>query len=331
MQGSPSLVNGASLRCWWFSTFVGSNPTPCMPYRHTYKYPIGKVTKKILKLLIKEPKTSAEIQNEFSADKKAYVRFKLSELYKHGHLVRSPFKTFYGFIYSLPQHKDKIIEKLKEIVPPYVRQSIEILAQRKIFTLNELVEKTHGNFETLEYYLDNIFSKQLRWINYSYHKSFKIYWNAKFNKEELYPVFLRELSQTYSRIKSDSLKFEKEVKELLDTYFLNLPFRVVKSETGTPSKKYFDVAYKIYLFGENSQPIHLKIEIKSFVPGLIQVTQFYRKVREFCHASIIPVMIAPAFPSVVYQTFGDVLYLVPFEKLKEFIKGKFIGSVGNIS
>ena len=62
------------------------------------------------------------------------------------------------------------------------------------------------------------------------------------------------------------------------------------------------------------------MEIKSYIPTLNQVTYFWRKIREFKHGFIIPVIIAPAFSSVVYKSFGDILYLVKYNKLKEFVE-----------
>ena len=247
------------------------------------------------------------------------IRYKLSELYRYGHLARSQFKTAYGYIYALPKDKDKIIDKLQKVVPPYVRNAVQVLlSARKIFTLNSLVEQTNGDYETLEYYLDRVFSKQLNWIKWGYHKSFKIYWNAKFTKEELLDDFLKELSKTYERIKIEGDRFEKEVERFLDDYLLNLPIKVVKVSSGVKDRTYFfDVAYDIFLFDE-IKPIKLKVEIKSYLPSVMQVAYFYRKTREFTHGSVIPVIIAPAFPSAVYKTFGDIVYLVPYNKLKEF-------------
>ena len=226
-----------------------------------------------------------------------------------------------GYIYALPRDKDKVINKIKEMTPPYVRNALEIvMSRRKLFTLNSLVEMTSGNFESIEYYLDNVFARQLNWIKYGYHKSFKIYWNAKYSKEELLEDFEKEISEIHRRIKVEGSKFEEEVKELLDGYLLNLPVKVESYSKGTPSGKYFfDLAYNLYLF--NEFPIQLKIEIKNHIPNLNEVAFFWRKTRELRHGFIIPIMIAPAFPSVVYRSFGDILYLVKYDKLKEFVEG----------
>jgi len=308
---------------------VGSNPTS-RTYPRTTKEP---VLKDRLLAFLTGPKTSTEIQNAF--EKQGYlrgvVRTALSSLYRKGKLNRSPFKTLYGYIYALPEHKDKIIEKLQEVVPPYVKNAVQLLmTQRKIFVLNDLVELTSANdYETMEYYLDNVFARQLNWIKYSYHKSFKIYWNAKFKQEELYDDFLKELSKTYERIKVQGVNFEKEVRETLDAYLFSLPFKVEKESKGTPSGKYFfDASYKLFLFNQNL-PIHLKVEIKSFIPNLLVVAHFYRKIREYSHGTVIPIMIAPAFSSISYKTFGDILYLTPFNKLKEFINNIIGKTVSN--
>jgi hypothetical protein len=94
-----------------------------------------------------EPKSSKEVQDYFET--KGYdrnvIRTVLTRLYRQGKLSRSPFKLIQGYICSLPEHKEKIVEKLKEIIPPYVKNAVEIvLAQKKIFTLNYLVETTKG-------------------------------------------------------------------------------------------------------------------------------------------------------------------------------------------
>jgi RNA binding exosome subunit len=239
-------------------------------------------------------------------------------LYRQGKLSRSPFKLIQGYIYSLPEHKDKIVEKLKEIIPPYVKNAVEIvLTQKKIFTLNYLVETTKGTYETMEYYLDNVFCKQLNWLSYGYHGSYKIYWNSKYSRQELEKEFLKELSELHKEIKVKSKDFEKTVEKLLDSYLFSLPLKVEKDSTGTPSGKYFDLSYKIYFF---DIPVHLKVEVKSYIPNLYQVALFYKKIREFKYGTIIPVLVAPAFPSVVYQTFGDTIYLVPLRKLEEIVK-----------
>jgi hypothetical protein len=162
-----------------------------------------------------------------------------------------------------------------------------------------------------------VFSRQLNWIKNSYYKGFKIFWNSNFDKEGLLEDFVKRLSEVHRNIKVQGKEFEKEVERLLDRYLLNLPIKVEKDSTGTPSGKYFDLSYKLYLF---DQPIHLKVEIKSYIPNLYQVALFYKKVREFKYGSVVPVMIAPAFPSVVYQTFGDTVYLLPLRKLEEITK-----------
>jgi hypothetical protein len=237
-----------------------------------------------------------------------------------GRLIRVPLLLRSGYIYALPEHNERLIDKLKEVIPASVKNALNLLMnQRKIFVLNELVEETHGSYETMEYYLDRVFSKQLNWIKYSYHKSFKIYWNSKYAMEELLPDLEKEISEVHKRIKIMGENFEKEVEELLDDYLLNLPFKVEKTSAGTPSCKYFDLAYKLYLFGDIKQPIHLKVEIKNHIPNLNEVTYFWRKTREFRFGSVIPIMIAPAFPSVVYKSFGDILYLVKYDKMKEFV------------
>jgi hypothetical protein len=144
--------------------------------------------------LTKGPLTSSEIQRHFEPRLRAKLRAKLSRLYKYNHLTRSPFKTSQGYIYSLPEHKDKIVKKLEEVVPCYVRNSLQLLlTQKKMFTLNELVELTNGNFETLEYYLTEVFSKQLNWIKNSYYKGFKVFWSSSFEKEELVEDFVKGL------------------------------------------------------------------------------------------------------------------------------------------
>ena len=283
-----------------------------------FKYRTSPITDRIVQLLKEGPLTSSEVQKQFEPGMWSKVRSKLSRLYRYGHLVRSPFKTSQGYIYSLPEHKDKILNKLQQIVPAYVRNSLQlILTQKKIFTLNELVELTNGNFETMEYYLTQVFSRQLNWIKNSYYKGFKIFWSSNFDKEGLLEDFVKRLSEVHRNIKVQGKEFEKEVERLLDRYLLNLPIKVEKDSTGTPSGKYFDLSYKLYLF---DQPIHLKVEIKSYIPNLYQVALFYKKFREFKYGSVVPVMIAPAFPSVVYQTFGDTVYLLPLRKLEEITK-----------
>lgn len=275
----------------------------------------------ILEFLESGPCYSTDIQNHFSSEEKerAYVRNLLSQLYRRGKVVRSPFKIVHGYVYALPKDKEKIIEKLKEMVPPYVRNSLELIVnQRKLFTLNSLVELTSGDYESTEYYLDNVFCKQLRWISNGYHKSFKVYWNAKYTKEELLEEFEKELSEIHRRIKVEGSQYEEKVRELLDSYLLRLPFKVEKYSRGTPSGKYyFDSAYNLYLLGE--YPLQLKVEIKNHIPNLNEIAFFWRKVREYRHGVIIPVVIAPAFPSVVYRSFGDILFLVRFDKLRQFV------------
>ena len=236
-------------------------------------------------------------------------------------MVRVPLLLRSGYIYALPEHNDRLIEKLKEAIPASVKNAVNlIMNQRKLFILNELVEENQGSYETMEYYLDRVFAKQLNWIKYTYYKSFKIYWNAKYSKEELLPDLEKEVSEVHRRIKVMGEAFEKEVEELLDRYLLNLPFKVEKTSVGTQTGKFFDLAYKLYLFGDEKQPIHLKIELKNHIPNLNEITAFWRKTREFRFGSVIPIVIAPAFPSVVYQNFGDILYLIKYDKLKDFLK-----------
>jgi hypothetical protein len=268
------------------------------------------------------PKTSKEVQDYFEGKiDRGYVRCSLSKLYLKGKLVRVPLLLRSGYIYALPEHNERLIDKLKEVIPASVKNALNLLMnQRKIFVLNELVEETHGSYETMEYYLDRVFSKQLNWIKYTYYKSFKIYWNAKYSKEELITDLEKEISEIHRKIKIMGDKFEKEVEELLDDYLLNLPFKIEKTSAGTQSGKFFDLAYKLYLFGDIKQPIHLKVEIKNHIPNLNEVTYFWRKTREFRFGSVIPIIIAPAFPSVVYKSFGDILYLVKYDKLKEFVE-----------
>jgi hypothetical protein len=269
---------------------------------------------------IDKPKTSKEVQDYFETKgyKRNIVRTILLRLYRQGKIVRSPFKTIQGYIYSLPEQKDKIVEKLKEIVPPYVWNAVNlIVSQRRMFTLNHLVEVTNGNYETLEYYLDNVFGKELNRVKHAYYKSFKVYWSSEFEMKDLKKDFLQELSEKHREIKVKSREFEKRVEELLDKYLFSMPFKVEKTSRGTPSGKFFDLSYVLYIF---HQPVHLKVEVKSYIPNVYQVAMFYRKVREFKHGTVIPVIVAPAFPSIVYQTFGDIVYLLPFDKLEKIVE-----------
>ena len=269
--------------------------------------------------ILDTPLTSKEIQEKLGSNNGS-VRARLTNMYRSGVVVRSTFKTQYGYIYAKPEMRSSIIDKLKEIIPPSVKNALSMIAsQYRIFTLNQLVETTRGSYETMEYYLDNVFARQLNWVSFGYHKSFKIYWNSKHKKEELLEEFEKRIEEIHREIKEKGTEFEAEVKELLDSYLLKLPVQIEKSETGTPSGKFFDMAYKLYLFGER-QPIHLKVEIKNHIPSLNEVAFFWRKTKEFRYGSVIPIMIAPAFPSVVYKNFGDMLYLVKYESLKEYIK-----------
>jgi hypothetical protein len=119
-------------------------------------------------------------------------------------------------------------------------------------------------------------------------------------------------------IKKQGVEFEREVKELFESYLSRLGLKFEKTSTGTPTGKYFDLSYNLYLF--KSKPLQLKVEIKSYVPNLYQVACFYRKVREFKFGYVLPVLIAPGFPTNVYQTFGDVVYLLTVRDLKKSVK-----------
>jgi len=237
--------------------------------------------------------------------------------------------TQYGYIYYVKKDKDKVIQKLKELTPPYVRNAIELLMnQKKVFTLNSLVELTHGNFESMEYYLDKVFKKQLNWIENSYYKSFKIYWNSRYSKDELLEDFKKSLSKIHKKTREEGIKFEREIRRMLDEYLMNLPFKVVKDPKVTVDGKYFfDAAYSLYMFGDTNLTVKLRVEIKSYIPSLNQVAFFWRKIRMFRHGVVIPVIIAPAFPSVVYKSFGDILYLVKYDKLKEFVESLVVNSL----